>query len=303
MERHQIAREIWLHIQLNHPSIIALYAAWKDRDYIYLVLEWAPEVGERATEVAALDLGEPKRSALVPRCSPTHSLIHALIPTSSHPQGNVFTFLQQHGGRLPEHVAVPMVLEPTMSALAYIHGLGMIHRDVKPENILLTTSMQIKLADFGLSIHSNYEVANTRLGTIDYLSPEILDCPVKQHPADHKTNPNKWYTNKVDCWSVGVLAYELLAGHTPFEAVSCVGCCCCWWWWRRWWWRLVGAWVNSKMGWLCALFAAALQPTDHHRHPPAPRHPRSAPPRRPSTRSSPRRCPTHPTCHQVPWTL
>lgn len=45
MERHQIAREIWLHIQLNHPSIIALYAAWKDRDYIYLVLEWAPEVG------------------------------------------------------------------------------------------------------------------------------------------------------------------------------------------------------------------------------------------------------------------
>lgn len=44
MERHQIAREIWLHIQLNHPSIIALYAAWKDQDYIYLVLEWAPEV-------------------------------------------------------------------------------------------------------------------------------------------------------------------------------------------------------------------------------------------------------------------
>jgi serine/threonine protein kinase len=44
MERHQIAREIWLHIQLNHPSVIALYAAWKDKDYIYLVLEWAPEV-------------------------------------------------------------------------------------------------------------------------------------------------------------------------------------------------------------------------------------------------------------------
>lgn len=36
-----------------------------------------------------------------------------------------------------------------------------------------------------------------RLGTIDYLSPEILDCPVKQHPADHKTNPHAWYTNKV----------------------------------------------------------------------------------------------------------
>ncbi|WIA42674.1 hypothetical protein OEZ86_008634 [Tetradesmus obliquus] len=175
MERHQIAREIWLHIQLNHPSIIALYAAWKDKDYIYLVLEWAPE-------------------------------------------GNVFTFLQQSGGRLPEGVVVPMILEPTMSALNYIHELGMIHRDVKPENILLTTSYQIKLADFGLSIHSSYEVANTRLGTIDYLSPEILDCPVKQHPQDHKQNPQKWYTCKVDVWSIGVLAYELLVGRTPFEA-------------------------------------------------------------------------------------
>jgi serine/threonine protein kinase len=59
-----------------------------------------------------------------------------------------------------------------------------------------------------------------RLGTIDYLSPEILDCPVKQHPQDHKVNPQKFYDCKVDVWSIGVLAYELLLGRTPFEAVS-----------------------------------------------------------------------------------
>lgn len=52
-----------------------------------------------------------------------------LGPTRPTPtQGNVFTFLQQQGGRLPEAVAVPMILEPTMSALAYIHSIGMIHR-------------------------------------------------------------------------------------------------------------------------------------------------------------------------------
>jgi hypothetical protein len=74
---------------------------------------------------------------------------------------------------------------------------------------------------------------HVRLGTIDYLSPEILDCPVKAHPNEFKTNPEKYYTNKVDCWSVGVLAYELLTGRTPFEAVrrpgrAAASTCCCW---------------------------------------------------------------------------
>lgn len=52
--------------------------------------------------------------------------------------------------------------------------------------------MQIKIADFGLSIDSKSEIANTRLGTIDYLAPEILDCPVKQHPLDHKACVCVW---------------------------------------------------------------------------------------------------------------
>lgn len=42
---------------------------------------------------------------------------------------------------------------------------------------------------------------------------------MKRHPGDHKAAPAAWYTNKVDVWGVGVLAYELLSGRTPFEAV------------------------------------------------------------------------------------
>ncbi len=45
MERHQVAREIWLHVQLSHPAVIALYSAWKDAAFIYLALEWADNVG------------------------------------------------------------------------------------------------------------------------------------------------------------------------------------------------------------------------------------------------------------------
>jgi hypothetical protein len=43
----QVAREIWLHAQLVHPAIIAMYAAWKDREHVWMVLEWADEVGLR----------------------------------------------------------------------------------------------------------------------------------------------------------------------------------------------------------------------------------------------------------------
>ncbi len=59
-----------------------------------------------------------------------------------------------------------------------------------------------------------------RLGTIDYIAPEVLDCPTKRTPMDNKDNPAIGYSNKVDCWSVGVLAYELCCGCPPFAAVS-----------------------------------------------------------------------------------
>lgn len=89
------------------------------------------------------------------------------------------------------------IFRPLLSALSFIHAQGLIHRDLKPENILLGDNFDIKLTDFGLSINHHVEVANTRLGTLNYIAPEILQCPYKHHPLENKESDSFSYDNKV----------------------------------------------------------------------------------------------------------
>lgn len=92
-------------------------------------------------------------------------------------------------------------------ALDYMHRKNIIHRDIKPENILIGFDNVIKLTDFGWSIISPRGVKrNTLCGTIDYLSPELIT--------------RREYDDRVDVWALGVLAYELVVNHPPFEEDS-----------------------------------------------------------------------------------
>lgn len=88
-------------------------------------------------------------------------------------------------------------------ALNYCHSKRVIHRDIKPENILLCDDGQIRIADFGWSVHTLNDRRKTMCGTLDYLPPEMV---LKKH-----------HDEKVDYWSVGVLCYEFLVGRPPFE--------------------------------------------------------------------------------------
>ncbi|GJD10077.1 Aurora kinase A-A [Galdieria sulphuraria] len=89
-------------------------------------------------------------------------------------------------------------------ALLYCHQKHVIHRDIKPENLLLGIRGELKIADFGWSVHAPHSRRMTMCGTLDYLPPEMVEG------REHDEN--------VDIWSLGVLMYEFLVGSPPFEA-------------------------------------------------------------------------------------
>lgn len=96
------------------------------------------------------------------------------------------------------------------AALKYLHKKHVMHRDIKPENILVGLHGEIKISDFGWSVHAPNNRRNTMCGTLDYLPPEMLK------PG----RDDNFYNEKVDLWSLGVLTYEFLVGEAPFEEES-----------------------------------------------------------------------------------
>ncbi|KAA8492250.1 Aurora kinase A-A [Porphyridium purpureum] len=117
-------------------------------------------------------------------------------------RGELYKELQKRG-RFDEATTAEYVRQ-LADALQHCHSKNVIHRDIKPENLLVDASGQLKIADFGWSVHAPNSRRQTLCGTLDYLPPEMV------MGQDHDAN--------VDLWSLGVLCYELLVGHPPFEA-------------------------------------------------------------------------------------
>jgi beta-lactam-binding protein with PASTA domain/serine/threonine protein kinase len=109
--------------------------------------------------------------------------------------------LRQHGSLTPRHAL--RLLDAVVEGLAAAHDAGLIHRDVKPENVLLSRTGQVKIADFGLARAVSATTGTaTLVGTVAYLSPEL----VLGRPAEAQS----------DIYSTGVMLYELLTGQQPF---------------------------------------------------------------------------------------
>jgi len=114
--------------------------------------------------------------------------------------------LHQRGERLPL-VEVLRIVRDVGSALAYAHGRGIVHRDVKPANVILETSGRVILTDFGVAkilSGTQFTATGTVLGTPAYMSPE----QGLGQPGDGRS----------DIYSLGVMLYEMATGRLPFDA-------------------------------------------------------------------------------------
>jgi len=127
--------------------------------------------------------------------------------------GDLFTVLTSRSqSRLQDREAA-FVLQQLLSGLAFLHGRGVLHRDLKLENILVASERQarplvfytVKITDFGLSkaVGAGLSEARSRVGTRPYIAPEVMHEGLQDFSSD--------------LWCLGILLYVLLNGHFPFD--------------------------------------------------------------------------------------
>jgi len=128
-------------------------------------------------------------------------------------KGKALSTVSKERGPLPPAEALELIRQAAIGLQA-AHDVGIVHRDVKPHNMLVDERGQVKLVDFGVArvaggVSEGMTATNEALGTLHYMAPEVLS--------------GKSVDARADVYSLGLVLYHLLTGHPPFQSDSAVG--------------------------------------------------------------------------------
>ncbi|KAJ2770494.1 hypothetical protein IWQ57_002639, partial [Coemansia nantahalensis] len=170
----RLATEVAVHESVNHPNVVQLFDSFEDGRYVYLVMEYC-EGG---------DLWRHLRSRAPPA-------------RGGHADAGLAPLHEDEARTVMAQIA---------AAVVYLHANGVMHRDLKLANILLTRAMDVRVGDFGLATRvQNAAEPMTMCGTPSYISPEIM----ARMP----------YGRESDVWALGCLFVTLLTGAQPFRGL------------------------------------------------------------------------------------
>ncbi|WP_368622145.1 serine/threonine-protein kinase [Paraburkholderia sp. BR13444] len=199
--------------KLGAGGMASVWLAWDERRRQNVAVKVMADAIESESQIAARFLDEIRHHAVLrhPGIVAVRDVFNAggqpCLVMDLAPGGSLATLLDERPGRrLPAAVALPLIGE-VLDALDYAHRQGMVHRDVKPSNVLLDVSRQhALLSDFGIALATG-ERRRTRagqsVGTTAYMSPEQIRAT---GTIDYRS----------DVYSVGCVLYELLTGRPPF---------------------------------------------------------------------------------------
>jgi len=138
-------------------------------------------------------------------CSPTPDQAYIVM---EYVDGGELNGLKRQSGRFPWEIAL-FVTREALAGLAAAHAKGIIHRDIKPQNIMWTREGCVKIGDFGIS-HAAHLTRLTQTGT-------VVGTPAHMSPEQARGDP---LDGRTDLFSMGTVLYELLCGYNPFTADS-----------------------------------------------------------------------------------
>ncbi|MEM7478746.1 MAG: serine/threonine-protein kinase, partial [Planctomycetota bacterium] len=181
-----------------------VYKAWDERLDRAVALK-SPTAKDTSGKIAARILAEAK--SLAELSHPNIVKIHDVIEDENGWPLLVLELIDGEPLDVGADLGINLELFTNLcDAVAYIHRKGYIHRDLKPDNVIVDQQNRVTVADFGLSMKTEERQRQQSIsaGTIRYMSPEMV------------RGESQWVDGRTDIWSLGVILYEMIAGRSPF---------------------------------------------------------------------------------------